>query len=126
MPHLRVALLGCGNVGRALLAMVAAKADALRDEHELTLTFTGGLTRSAGGWIAPDGVDAAALLASGWPQGHSSSGRAAVYRRWRGVRARLPGGCAGRADRAQSADRPARDGPHPRRAGVGQERRHRE
>jgi homoserine dehydrogenase len=69
MPHLRVALLGCGNVGRALLAMVAEKTGALRDERDLTLTFTGGLTRSAGGWSAPDGVDAATLLASGWPQG---------------------------------------------------------
>jgi homoserine dehydrogenase len=74
MPHLRVALLGCGNVGRALLAMVAEKTDALREEQNLTLTFTGGLTRAAGGWIAPDGVDAATLLASGWPQGPTSMG----------------------------------------------------
>jgi homoserine dehydrogenase len=74
MPHLRVALLGCGNVGRALLAMVAEKSDALRDEQNLTLVFTGGLTRSAGGWIAPDGVGAAALLASGWPQGPAPAG----------------------------------------------------
>jgi homoserine dehydrogenase len=69
MPHLRIALLGCGNVGRALLAMVAEKTDALREEQNVTLTFTGGLTRSAGGWTAPDGVDAATLLASGWPGG---------------------------------------------------------
>ena len=27
MPHLRFALLGCGNVGRALLAMLAEKAE---------------------------------------------------------------------------------------------------
>jgi homoserine dehydrogenase len=74
MPHLRVALLGCGNVGRALLAMVAEKANDLRAEGDLTLTFTGGLTRSAGGWIAPKGVDAAMLLASGWPQGLASAG----------------------------------------------------
>jgi homoserine dehydrogenase len=74
MPHLRVALLGCGNVGRALLAMVAEKTDVLREERHLTLTFTGGFTRSAGGWIAPDGVDAATLLTSGWPQGPSPEG----------------------------------------------------
>src|SRR5262245_41177757 len=74
MPHLRVALLGCGNVGRALLAMVAEKTDAVRDERDLTLTFTGGFTRSAGGWIAPDGMDAAALLATGWPQGSVPAG----------------------------------------------------
>jgi homoserine dehydrogenase len=74
MPHLRVALLGCGNVGRALLAMVAEKTDALHEEQNLTLTFTGGLTRSAGGWIAPDGVDAVTLLASGWPEGPAPAG----------------------------------------------------
>jgi homoserine dehydrogenase len=74
MPHLRVALLGCGNVGRALLAMIAEKADALRAERDLTLAFTGGLTRSAGGWIAPDGVDAATLLAGGWPKGPAPAG----------------------------------------------------
>jgi homoserine dehydrogenase len=74
MLHLRVALLGCGNVGHALLAMVAEKANDLRDEQNLMLTFTGGLTRSAGGWIAPNGVDAAALQASGWPQGSAPVG----------------------------------------------------
>jgi homoserine dehydrogenase len=74
MPHLRVALLGCGNVGRALLAMVAEKTDALREERNVTLTFTSGFTRSSGGWIAPDGVDAATLPASGWPQGPAPTG----------------------------------------------------
>src|SRR4029077_10407466 len=59
---------------RALLAMVAEKTDALREEQNLTLTFTGGLTRAAGGGIAPDGVDAATLLSSGWPQGPTSMG----------------------------------------------------
>ena len=34
MPHLRVALLGCGNVGRALLTMVAEKADDLRERAQ--------------------------------------------------------------------------------------------
>jgi homoserine dehydrogenase len=74
MPHLRVALLGCGNVGRALLAMVAEMTNALREERDLTLTFTGGLTRSAGGWTAPERVDAAALLASDWPNGSAPTG----------------------------------------------------
>jgi homoserine dehydrogenase len=74
MPHLRVALLGCGNVGRALLAMVTEKSDALGEDRDLTLAFTGGLTRSAGGWIAPGGVDAATLLASGWPQKSAPEG----------------------------------------------------
>src|SRR5262249_5687978 len=74
MPHLRVALLGCGNVGRALLAMVAEKTDALRDERDLTLTFSGGRARPGGGWIAPAGMDAATLLASGWPRKPAPTG----------------------------------------------------
>ncbi|MBF6591684.1 MAG: homoserine dehydrogenase, partial [Ktedonobacterales bacterium] len=60
MP-LRLALLGCGNVGRALLAMLAAKEEALRTRYDLTLRITGGLTRSAGGWIAPAGISPAVL-----------------------------------------------------------------
>jgi homoserine dehydrogenase len=74
MPHRHIALLGCGNVGRALLALVAAKETALREQQNLALTFTGGLTRSAGGWMLPDGVDAATLLASDWPKGQAPTG----------------------------------------------------
>ena len=72
--HLRLALLGCGNVGRALIALIARKSTVLRDQYDLTLSFTGGLTRSAGGWVAAEGLDAAALLASGWPAGAIPAG----------------------------------------------------
>jgi homoserine dehydrogenase len=67
--RLRLALLGCGNVGRALLALLAEKEAALRDQYDLAFSFTGGMTRRAGGWLAPEGVSAASLLASGWPAG---------------------------------------------------------
>ncbi len=65
--HLRIALLGYGNVGRALIALLAEKADILRDRHNLTLGVTGIMTRSAGGWLAPKGISPADVLASGWP-----------------------------------------------------------
>ncbi len=72
--HLRFALLGCGNVGHALLDMLSEKAETLRRQYDLTLGCTGGMTRSAGGWIAPDGINPDALLASGWPRGAAPEG----------------------------------------------------
>ncbi|HEV8189991.1 MAG TPA: hypothetical protein VGP82_00665 [Ktedonobacterales bacterium] len=65
--QLRFALLGCGNVGHALLEMLSEKAETLQNQYDLTLSCTGGMTRSAGGWLAPDGISPTALLASGWP-----------------------------------------------------------
>jgi homoserine dehydrogenase len=65
--HLRLALLGCGNVGRAFVALAAEKEGELRDHYGLTLGFTGGLTRSAGGWLASTSITAGELAASGWP-----------------------------------------------------------
>lgn len=66
--YLRIAILGYGNVGRALIEMLAAKADVLRDRHNLTVGVVGILTRRAGGWLAADGVSPADVLASGWPE----------------------------------------------------------
>jgi homoserine dehydrogenase len=71
---LRLALLGCGNVGRAFLALAAAKETLLRERHGLTLHFTGALTRKSSGWLAPTGVSAAALAASRWPLGAPPAG----------------------------------------------------
>ncbi len=72
--HLRLASLGFGNVGRALAAMLAEKEGVLRERYGLTVAFTGAMTRSAGGWVAPEGVSAAALAASGWPKGVPPAG----------------------------------------------------
>ena len=63
----RIALVGCGAVGRELIALVARKEQALAQRHGLRILFSGGLTRSAGAWSARDGVSAATLAASGWP-----------------------------------------------------------
>jgi homoserine dehydrogenase len=66
--NLRIALLGYGNVGHALIAMLAEKETALRDQHDLTIRVTGMLTRRAGGWVAAAGVSPADALASRWPE----------------------------------------------------------
>jgi homoserine dehydrogenase len=71
---LRLALLGCGNVGRAFIAMAAEKDTELREQYGLQLRFSGGLTRSAGGWQHPAGVAVADLLAAGWPVGGAPAG----------------------------------------------------
>jgi len=72
--HLRLASLGFGNVGRALAHMLAAKEAELRERYGLTLSFGGALTRSAGGWVAPDGLSAATLAAATWPHGAPPTG----------------------------------------------------
>jgi homoserine dehydrogenase len=65
--HLRIALLGYGNVGRALVAMLAEKAEALRERHHVTIGIVGIMTRSDGGWLSVEGFSPAAVIASGWP-----------------------------------------------------------
>jgi homoserine dehydrogenase len=70
--HLRIALLGYGNVGRALIELLAEKEIVLREQHGLTIGVTGMLTRTSGGWLANDdemGVNPTAALAMGWPSG---------------------------------------------------------
>jgi homoserine dehydrogenase len=78
--HLRIALLGYGNVGRALIELLAEKEIVLREQHGLTIGVTGMLTRTSGGWLANDdemGVNPAAALAMGWPSGGLPAGASA-------------------------------------------------
>ncbi|HEY8325291.1 MAG TPA: hypothetical protein VIG77_12415 [Ktedonobacterales bacterium] len=67
--EMRIALLGCGNVGTRLIKLLAAKDEALRREHGLAITISGAFTRRAGGWTAPAGLAPAVVAASGWPEG---------------------------------------------------------
>jgi homoserine dehydrogenase len=67
--EMRIALLGCGNVGTRLIRLLATKDEALRREHGLAVKINGAYTRRAGGWVAPEGLTPAALAASGWPEG---------------------------------------------------------
>ena len=77
--HLRIAILGYGNVGRALMALLAEKEAILRDQHDLTVGVVGIMTRSAGGWLTtmtPEGISPADVLTSGWPVGGLPAGAA--------------------------------------------------
>ncbi len=65
--NMRIALLGCGNVGTRLIALLATKDEALRRQQNLAITISGAYTRRAGGWVAPTGLAPALVAASGWP-----------------------------------------------------------
>jgi homoserine dehydrogenase len=78
--RLRIALLGYGNVGRALLELLAAKEAVLRERHDLTIGVTGVMTRASGGWLMPDGAAGASpadVVASGWPDAGLPAGATA-------------------------------------------------
>lgn len=58
----RIAMIGCGTVGRGLLEILRGKAEALRDEHDFEPRVVA-ITDLAKGWaIAPDGLDLGAVL----------------------------------------------------------------
>lgn len=75
--YLRIALLGYGNVGRATMALLAEKANTLQERHSVTFGVCGILTRRMGGWLAPEGIAPAEVLASGWPDGALPTGATA-------------------------------------------------
>jgi homoserine dehydrogenase len=60
--NVNVALLGFGNVGRALARLLISKAAVLRDEYDLAASVTGIATRSHGSAIDPNALDLAAAL----------------------------------------------------------------
>jgi homoserine dehydrogenase len=68
MAHYRLALLGFGNVGRALARLLNRKETELKDRYGITFTVTGIATGSHGTAIDPAGLDyikAAELVESG-------------------------------------------------------------
>jgi homoserine dehydrogenase len=86
---IRLASLGFGNVGRALVKMLDEKAAELERLHRLTFMFSGALTRTSGGWISTRGVTPGELAASGWPLG----GLPAGAERWSGDSWAFAAGC---------------------------------
>jgi homoserine dehydrogenase len=60
--HLKIALLGFGNVGRALARLLLRKAEVLQQEYNLTFSVTGIATRSHGCAVDPEGLDLQAAL----------------------------------------------------------------
>jgi homoserine dehydrogenase len=57
MPHLNLALVGFGNVGRALVRLLIEKRALLESRYGLTFTITGIATGRHGMAINPDGLD---------------------------------------------------------------------
>jgi homoserine dehydrogenase len=62
--ELKIALLGFGNVNRALARLMLRKVDALKAEHDLTLNVVGISTNSHGRAINQNGLDLNAALAA--------------------------------------------------------------
>jgi len=60
--HIDLALLGYGNVARALARLLMRKETTLREDYDLTFRVTGIATRSRGLAINPDGLDLAEAL----------------------------------------------------------------
>ncbi len=82
--HLRIAILGYGNVGRALMALLAEKEAVLRDQHDLTVGVVGIMTRSAGGWLTtmtPEGISPGGCAGLGLASGRASHRRRNVHGR---------------------------------------------
>ena len=71
--HLRLAVVGFGNVGRNFAGLLRDKADELESRYDLTCAITGVATRSRGGFIAAEGqaleLSEAGLPAEGMPPG---------------------------------------------------------
>ena len=66
MPSYNLAIVGMGNVGRALLRLLISKETDLRRRYDIRWRLTGVATRRTG-WIAdPDGLNPLAAL-----HGHS-------------------------------------------------------
>lgn len=68
MPHLSLALVGFGNVGRALVQLLLRKQDQLKKTYDITFQVNGIATGSHGLAIDPAGIDltrALALVESG-------------------------------------------------------------
>jgi len=67
--HYRLALLGFGNVGRALAGLLSSKKDELREKYGIEYKVTGLAARRLG-WLAdPNGFDLEAALAGQLPAG---------------------------------------------------------
>ncbi|HEX8073310.1 MAG TPA: hypothetical protein VF546_25420 [Pyrinomonadaceae bacterium] len=62
MKRYNLCLLGFGNVGRALVALLREKSDELRARYRIEWRITGVATRRVGWHAAPDGFEPGALL----------------------------------------------------------------
>ena len=65
----RLAVIGLGNVGRALVDLLRERVEQVRADYGLDLRITGVATRSLGLVADPDGLDLEALAAGAVPEG---------------------------------------------------------
>ena len=69
IPSYNLALIGFGNVGRALLRLLISKESELRRKHDVRWRLTGVASRRIG-WVAdPDGLNPIAALGGRFPSG---------------------------------------------------------
>jgi homoserine dehydrogenase len=62
MAHYKLALLGFGNVGRALAELLLRKQAELADRYDITFSVTGIATARHGTVVHPNGIDLASVL----------------------------------------------------------------
>jgi homoserine dehydrogenase len=62
MPNYKLALLGFGNVGRALARLLLQKQAELKSQYDIEFSVTGIATGSHGAAVNPDGLDIASAL----------------------------------------------------------------
>ena len=55
--HYKLALIGFGNVARALARLLIRKQDFLKSQHDVTFSFTGIATGKHGFAVNPEGLD---------------------------------------------------------------------
>ena len=67
MPSYNLAIVGFGNVGRALLRLLIAKEAELRRKYDIRWRLTGVATRRVGWFADADGFNPIALLNGHWP-----------------------------------------------------------
>ncbi|KPK94234.1 MAG: homoserine dehydrogenase [Anaerolineae bacterium SM23_ 63] len=62
MKKMKIALLGFGNVGRALAQLLIAKREVLREQYQIEWSIVGIATRRHGSVLKPSGIDLEAAL----------------------------------------------------------------
>jgi homoserine dehydrogenase len=67
VPSYNLAVVGFGNVGKALLRMLVAKEIELRRKYDIRWRLTGVASRRVGWFADPDGFNPIALLNGHWP-----------------------------------------------------------
>jgi len=82
MPSYNLAIVGFGNVGRALLRLLIAKEAELRRKYDIRWRLTGVATRRVGWFADADGFNPIALLNGHWPTRAANSTQPKDVREW--------------------------------------------